>query len=140
MPPCHRMQINFKADKIVYEQPIEVLTAMMHEQGHHLINLTIGSGNRSRLDQELIADCFAGVMHGYWAKWDKLSEEEFLKAGTMMIQISKHEEGMTEHGDKGQRLGAFVAGAARAGGKITPQYMNYCLGLEDVLDFSKGLP
>ena len=134
------MQINFRADNIVYEEPIEVLTAMMHEQGHHLINLTIGSENRSRLDQELIADCFAGVMHGYWSKWDKLSEEEFLKAGVMMIQISKHEEGMTEHGDKGQRLGAFVAGAARASGNITPQYNNYCLGLEDVLDFSKGLP
>ena len=138
---CNTMQVNFKSRDIFYEYPIEVLTTMAHEQGHHLINLTVGTEKISRLEQELIADCFAGVMHGYWAKWDKISKEEFKKAGEMMIQVSKEEESMTdEHGDSGQRLGAFVAGAARANGKMTVQYKNFCVGLDRVIDFSKGLP
>ena len=138
---CSNMQINFKDESLVYEYPIEVLTTMMHEQGHHMIDITVGRNNISRLEAELISDCFAGVMHGYWAKWDKLTKEEYIAAGKMMIQISKYAESTTdEHGDPGQRLGAFIAGAARASGEITPQYLNFCVGLDRVIDFSKGLP
>ena len=138
---CSNMQINYRDESLVYEHPIEVLTTMMHEQGHHMIDITVGRNNISRLEAELICDCFAGVMHGYWAKWDKITQEEFEMAGKMMIQISKHAESTTdEHGDPGQRLGAFIAGAARASGEMTQQYRNFCVGLERVIDFSKGLP
>ncbi len=136
---CESILVNFRTKSLVYEHPIEVLTTLAHEYAHHLTNITVGNQNISGLEAELIADCFAGVMHGYWAKWNKLTEEEFNHAGRMMIQVSKSENSMLdEHGDQGQRLGAFLAGKARADGKITTLYRNFCIGLDEVISFSKG--
>ena len=60
----------------------------------------------------------------------------------MMHQVSKLEQLNTldNHGDPGQRIGAFLAGAFKASGKDTPQFRNFCKGLERVIDFSSGLP
>ena len=135
------IQINFESDGFTYRKPIEVLTTLAHEYGHHLTEISIGINSLSGLESELVADCFAGVVMGYWAGYDKLSEAELKRAGSLMIRVSKHSESMTDdHGDPGQRLGAFLAGAMRASGKVTRPYKNFCVSLDEILDFNQELP
>lgn len=141
-PGCNTIQINFESNGLEYEKPIEVITVLAHEYAHHLTEITVGLQNISGLEAELIADCFAGVVHGYWDKYGKITEDDLRFAVTMMNQVSKQEQLNTSdmHGDPGQRIGAFLAGANKASGKDTPQFQNFCKGLERVIDFSKGLP
>ena len=139
---CNTIQINFESNGLVYEKPIEVITVLAHEYAHHLTEITVGIQNISGLEAELIADCFAGVVHGYWDKYGKITEDDVRSAVIMMNQVSKQEQLNTSdmHGDPGQRIGAFLAGAIKASGKDTPEFQNFCKGLERVIDFSKGLP
>jgi hypothetical protein len=135
------IQINFKADSFSYSNPIEVLTTLAHEYGHHLTEISVGINSMSGLESELVADCFAGVVMGYWAKYDKLTEAELKRAGNLMIRVSKHSESMTDdHGDPGQRLGAFLAGAIRTNGKVTRPYANFCTSLDKIINFNVELP
>lgn len=141
-PGCLSIQINFESNGLAYEKPIEIATVLAHEYAHHLTEITIGLQNISGLESELIADCFAGVVHGYWDKHGKVTEADVTAAARMMIQVSKQERLNTSdmHGDPGQRVGAFFAGKFKASGKDTPEFQNFCKGLEKVIDFSKGLP
>jgi hypothetical protein len=139
---CKIIQINFSDGNIYYESPIEVLTTMAHEYGHHLTEITIGLNKISGLESELIADCFAGLMYGYWDKNGNLTEEDIKSAVKMIIQVSKTEGMNTSdmHGDPGQRAGAFLAGALKAQGQNTVEYQNFCKRLDYIIDWSAGLP
>jgi hypothetical protein len=139
---CKTILINFSSDGIAYEYPIEVLTVLAHEYAHHLVNATIGTNNVSDLDGELIADCFAGLVHGYWDRYGKVNEQEVVAAANMMIQVSTKDHMNTSamHGVAGQRLGAFMGGALKATGKESVEYNNFCRSLDRVIDWKKGLP
>lgn len=139
---CKSILINFSSDGIAYEYPIEVLTTLAHEYAHHLVNVTIGNDSVSDLDGELIADCFAGLVHGYWDGYGKVNEQEVLAAANMMIQISTkdHLNTAAMHGVAGQRLGAFMGGALKATGKESVEYNNFCRSLDRVIDWNRGLP
>ena len=139
---CNVIQINFETDQIAYEKSIEVATTLAHEYAHHLTQITIGLKSISGLEAELIADCFAGMLYGYWDKYGKVNKEEIEDIAKMMIQVSKQEQLDTSamHGDPGQRVGAFMGGAYRALGQETVQYGNFCRGLDRIIDWSKGLP
>ena len=141
-PQCQSVQVNFTDGTLVYEEPIEVLTVLAHEYAHHLVNISLGSQSISGLENELVADCFAGLMHGYWDKYGKLTEAEVMSAAKMMIQVSKSESlsSADPHGDPGQRVGAFLAGALRTTGQQTAEYDNFCKGLDRIIDWNKGLP
>lgn len=136
---CEQITINFAADGLAYESPSEILTVLAHEYGHHLVDKNSGYLNVSGLENEIISDCFAGYMNGYWAKEGKISENEFYSSAKLMIQVSKKEHSTKDvHGDSGQRLGAFMAGAGKAIGKETVEYSNFCVGLDRILDFSSA--
>jgi hypothetical protein len=139
---CKIIQVNFSDGTAYYEKPIEVLTTIAHEYGHHLTEITIGLNSISGLEAELIADCFAGLMHGYWDKHGVLTEDEVRSALNMMVYVSKQEQLNTTdmHGDPGQRVGAFLAGAQKAQGQETPEYNNFCKSLDRVINWSAGLP
>jgi hypothetical protein len=139
---CKSILINFSSDGIAYEYPIEVLTVLAHEYAHHLVNATIGTDSVSDLDGELIADCFAGLVHGYWDRYGKVNEQEVVAAANMMIQVSTKDHMNTSamHGVAGQRLGAFMGGALKATGKESVEYNNFCRSLDRVIDWNKGLP
>lgn len=139
---CKTIQINFTDGNVYYEYPIEILATLAHEYAHHLVNITIGTKAMSGLENELLADCFAGLMIGYWDKYSKVSEQEKTASAEMMIQVSK-KEGLNftdNHGDPGQRLGAFLGGYLRAAGEPSPQYENFCRSLDRIIDWDKGLP
>jgi predicted metalloprotease len=139
---CKSILINFSSDGIAYEYPIEVLTVLAHEYAHHLVNVTIGTNSVSDLDGELIADCFAGLVHGYWDRHGKVNEQEVVAAANMMIQVSTKDHMNTSamHGVAGQRLGAFIGGALKATGKESVEYNNFCKSLDRVIDWNRGLP
>lgn len=139
---CKSILINFSSDGIAYEYPIEVLTVLAHEYAHHLVNVTIGTNSVSDLDGELIADCFAGLVHGYWDRHGKVNEQEVVAAANMMIQVSTKDHMNTSamHGVAGQRLGAFMGGALKATGKESVEYNNFCRSLDRVIDWNQGLP
>ena len=139
---CKSILINFSSDGTAYEYPIEVLTVLAHEYAHHLVNVTIGTNSVSDLDGELIADCFAGLVHGYWDRHGKVNEQEVVAAASMMIQVSTkdHMDTSAMHGVAGQRLGAFMGGALKATGKESVEYNNFCRSLDRVIDWNQGLP
>jgi hypothetical protein len=139
---CNTILINFASDGIAYEYPIEVLTTLAHEYAHHLANVTIGIDSSSGLENELLADCFAGLLHGYWDKYGKVSKQEVIAAAEMMIQVSTkdHMDTSAMHGSPGQRLGAFMGGAQKAQGINTVEYTNFCKSLDRIIDWNQGLP
>ena len=133
--------INFEANDVAYEHQIEVLITLAHEWGHHLINLS--GENVSAINNELLADCFAGLYVAYLLKYDAITLEEVENALRMMADIGNtHGEGV--HGTPLQRMNGLGSGAGFFADRKNPKYRsgwnNYCKGLEDVIDIRKSLP
>ncbi len=136
-PRCQAIKINFSADDLVFEQPIEVELTLAHEWGHHLIAL---SGlSMSAMEQEVVSDCFAGVVFGYYAQHGLMSKEEAVKALKMMVQIG-NTAAHGHHPNPQVRLSSFAGGLAHVAdpsGEVAGLYPTYCASLDRVIDVSK---
>lgn len=133
--------VNFTDGNRWYEHQIEVIITLAHEWGHHIINL---SGERiSRISNELLSDCFAGVYLAYLHKHGALTEDEFYKGVRMMTQIG-NTHGTGIHGSKAQRANGLISGYKYSfkqnDQESQANWNSYCKGLENVIDLSKGLP
>ena len=133
-PACKEIVIIFDNGSIIYETPIEVLYVLAHEYGHHLTNITFGN-SLSRLDNELTADCFAGLMTGHWIGQEQLTKADLQRGFMVMAAVAKQEatDASDPHGDPGQRMGAFAAGIKAYGGEKGVEFANFCKTLEKVL-------
>ena len=133
--------VNFEAGNLNYEYQIEVLVTLAHEWGHHLINLS--GENISGINNELLADCFAGVYLAYLDKYDAITEKEVRDTVKMMSQIG-NTHGTGIHGTPAQRVNGLLSGAMFFDNPSDPQnqenWNSYCKGLEDVIDVRKPLP
>jgi hypothetical protein len=133
--------VNFTDGNTWYEHQIEVIITLAHEWGHHIINL---SGEKiSRINNELLSDCFAGAYLAYLQKHAALSEQELYNGIRMMTQIgSTHGTGI--HGSSIQRANGLISGYGRAFNQYDREskvnWDRFCKGLENVIDLSRGLP
>jgi hypothetical protein len=136
-PRCQAIKINFGAEGLVFEQPIEVELTLAHEWGHHLIALS--GHSMSAMEQEVVSDCFAGVVFGYYAQHGLMSKEEALNALKMMVQIG-NTAAHGHHPNPQVRLSSFAGGLAHVAdpsGEVAGLYPTYCATLDRVIDVSK---
>lgn len=136
-PRCQAIKINFGAEGLVFEQPIEVELTLAHEWGHHLIALS--GHSMSAMEQEVVSDCFAGVVFGYYAQHGLMSKEEAVKALKMMVQIG-NTAAHGYHPNPQVRLSSFAGGLAHVAdpsSEVAELYPTYCATLDRVIDVSK---
>lgn len=134
---CQTIKIDYSDEEVSYEFPIEIEAVLSHEWGHHL-------ARTSRLDvspteHEIVADCFAGVVFGYYVKNNLISTDEGIKALQMMAQLSNNSEGGI-HPNMENRTSAFLGGLAQIAeptGQYRELYPRYCASLERILDTAK---
>lgn len=134
---CKAIKINFGDEGLVFEQPIEVELTLAHEWGHHLIALS--GHSMSAMEEEVVSDCFAGVVFGYYAQHGLMSKEEAVKALKMMVQIG-NTEAHGHHPNPQVRLSSFAGGLAHVAdpsSEVAGLYPTYCATLDRVIDVSK---
>lgn len=136
-PSCQTIKVDYTDGSIAFEFPVEVEAVLAHEWGHHLA--TASGLNASGTEHEIVADCFAGVVFGYYVKHRLISSEEGVKALQMMAQISNNSE-TGIHPNMQNRTSAFMGGMARIAdpqGEWGHLYGSTCGSLEQVFDASK---
>jgi hypothetical protein len=139
--PCEgNITVNFADGNTYYEHPIEVMTTLAHEWGHHLVN--ISGQNISDITNELVSDCFAGLYLAYLDKYGLVTESEIQNTIRMMSQIGNYEG--FQHGTPQQRVRGLVAGAYYVSNPTIQEnafeWNRYCKELDSIIDLSKGLP
>jgi len=134
---CQTIKIDYTDGSIGFEYPVEIEAVLAHEWGHHL---ALGSDLRvSGTEHEIVADCFAGVVFGYYIKNALISQDEAVKALQMMAQISNNSE-TDIHPNLQNRTSAFMGGLARIAepkGEYGALYDQYCGSLEQIVDTNK---
>lgn len=136
-PSCKTIKIDYTDGQMAYEYPVEVEAVLAHEWGHHIA--TASGLNVSGTEHEIVADCFAGVVFGYYARHQLISESEGVKALQMMVQISNNSE-TGIHPNMQNRTSAFMGGFSRIAdpqGEWSHLYGSTCGSLEQVLDTTK---
>ena len=136
-PKCESIGVDFTDGNVSYEQDEEVIAALAHEWGHHLIHL---SGlSMSWNEGEIVSDCFAGLFMGYLHKNSLATKQEVENAGQMMIQIGNNST-TGIHPNSETRWSAFISAAATVtipGGEQSQRYGSYCGSLDQIIDKDK---
>lgn len=134
---CETIKIDYTDGNLSFQYPVEIEAVLAHEWGHHL---AIGSGlHVSGTEHEIVADCFAGVVFGYYINNSLISLDEAVKALEMMAQLSNNSE-TDIHPNQQNRTSAFMGGLAHIAdprGQYGPLYDQYCGSLEQIIDTSK---
>ena len=134
---CQTIKIDYSDEEVSYEFPIEIEAVLSHEWGHHLARTS--RLEVSPTEHEIVADCFAGVVFGYYVKNNLISTDEGVKALQMMAQLSNNSEGGI-HPNMENRTSAFLGGLAQIAepaGQYRELYPRYCASLERILDTAK---
>jgi len=136
-PSCQTIKLDYTDGQMYFEYPVEVEAVLAHEWGHHLAE--VSNLNVSSTEHEIVADCFAGVIFGYYVKHDLISVEEGVNALVMMAQVSNNSESGI-HPNMQNRTSAFMGGMARIAdpqGEFGDLYGKTCGSLDQVIDVTK---
>mgnify|MGYP006290126539 CR=1 FL=1 len=136
-PKCQTIKVDYTDGQIYYEHPVELEAALAHEWGHHV---ALSSGLQvSDTEHEILSDCFAGVVFGYYMNNNLISLEEALEAFQMMAQVSNNSESGI-HPNQQNRTSAFLGGMSQVAdpnGEYGHLYGRTCGSLEQVIDSAK---
>ena len=136
-PKCQTIKVDYSDGEVFYEHSVEVEVSLAHEWGHHI---AMNSGlNVSQTEQEIVADCFAGVVFGYYLNNKLITSEEALQAFQMMAQVSNN-SATDIHPNEQNRTSAFLGGMSQVAdpqGEYANLYGKTCGSLEQVLDSEK---
>jgi len=136
-PRCETIKINYGDGHLIYEHPVEIEVVLAHEWGHHLINL---SGKRmSPTEAEVVSDCMAGVVFGYYAKHQLITRQEALQAFEMVAAVGNN-SAHGHHPNQEVLIKAFAGGLMSIALRHDPKAQEaiaFCSTLEQVLDLDK---
>jgi len=136
---CKSLGIDFFEEGLAYETDVEIITVIAHEWGHHLVNVSNANSKFSLNENEIVADCFAGLVLGFYHKNSLMTIQEVEKAGNMMMHLGNN-------GDKGihpnaeTRRKSFISAASYVkfpNSYEARDYNNYCGSLDGILDKNK---
>ena len=136
---CKLLGIDFFEEELAYETDVEIITVIAHEWGHHLVNVSNANSKFSLNENEIVADCFAGLVLGFYHKNNLMTIQEVKKAGKMMMHLGNN-------GDKGihpnaeTRSKSFISAASYVkfpNSDEAKDYNNYCGSLDGILDKDK---
>lgn len=136
---CKLLGIDFSEEELAYETDVEVITAIAHEWGHHLVNISNANSKFSLNENEIVSDCYAGLVLGFYHKNNLMTIQEVEKAGKMLMYLGNN-------GDKGihpnaeTRRKSFISAASYVkfpNSEGARAYNNYCGSLDGILDKDK---
>jgi hypothetical protein len=134
---CQTIKIDYTDGQMAYEHPAEIEAVLAHEWGHHIAQ---SSGLKvSDTEHEILADCFAGVVFGYYLNNQLITAQEAREAFEMMAEVSNNSESDI-HPNKQVRTSAFLGGMSQIAepqGQYQPLYTQTCGSLEQILDSAK---
>jgi hypothetical protein len=134
---CKTIVVNYSDGNMTFEHRTEVEATLAHEWGHHLA--AISNLKVSPTENEIVADCFAGVTFGYLVANGLMSQQEATEGINLMIQISNNSENDI-HPNEQNRKSAFIGGmaaVAEPNGEFRQLYGQYCASLDSILDVTK---
>jgi hypothetical protein len=136
-PRCEVIKIDYRDHQLAYEYPVEIEVVLAHEWGHHLIHL---SGERmSPIEEEVVCDCTAGMVFGYYAKHGLINQDEAIKAFRLIADVGNN-SAHGHHPNAEVRLTAFLGGLMSIAAPHEPQAQDsiaFCSSLKRVLDLQK---
>ena len=136
-PKCQVIKLDYSDGFLSYEHPTEMEVTIAHEWGHHLISL---SGiSMSPTEQEVVSDCFAGAVFGYYVKHGLID----LQDATHAIGLVKSVGNNSAHGhhpNQETRVRSFAGGLFSVADPSHPtgqEFMASCPSLSQIIDVAK---
>lgn len=137
---CKSLGVDFFVEGLEFETDEEIITVIAHEWGHHLVNISNFNSKFSLNENEIVADCFAGLVLGFYHKNGLMTIQEVQQAGKMMMYLgNNNSQGI--HPNSETRLRSFASAwsyiAKPNNNDIAKAYGNYCGSLDGIIDKDK---
>ena len=136
-PKCQVIKIDYSDGYTTYEHPVEIEVALAHEWGHHLIRLS--GMAMSPTEQEVVSDCFAGAVFGYYVKNSLVNLQDAVRAIQLVDYVSNN-SAHGHHPNRETRLRSFGGGLFSVGNRSDPRAQEYiasCPSLNQIVDINK---
>jgi len=136
-PRCEVIKIDYRDHQLFYEDSVEIEVTLAHEWGHHLIH--ISGETMSPIEAEVVSDCMAGVVFGYYTKHGLINKSEALTA-FKIIATAGNNSAHGHHPNQDVRTRAFAGGLTSIAMPHDPQaqeVIGFCSTLQKVLDLGK---
>lgn len=137
---CKSLGVDFFVEGLEFETDEEIITVIAHEWGHHLVNISNFNSKFSLNENEIVADCFAGLVLGFYHKNGLMTIQEVEQAGKMMMYLgNNNSQGI--HPNSETRLRSFASAwsyiAMPENNDVAKAYGNYCGSLDGIIDKDK---
>ena len=136
-PKCQVIKLDYTDGYTTYEHPVEMEVTLAHEWGHHLISLS--GVAMSPTEQEVVSDCFAGAVFGYYARNNLITLDEATRAINMVAYVGNNSP-YGHHPNRETRLRSFAGGLASVYDPSHPsaaELMASCPSLNQIVDVNK---
>ena len=136
-PRCQSIKIDYSDGSLTYEHPAEIETTLAHEWGHHLIHLS--QVPMSPTEQEVVSDCFAGAVFGYYSRHGLATLEEASLGLQLMADVGNN-SAMGHHPNREVRMKSFLGGWFSVASPSHPkakEAVPSCASLNSVVDIAK---
>lgn len=136
-PKCQAIRIDFTDYRLSYTHPVGPEVVLAHEWGHHLIH--ISGATMSPTEKEVVSDCFAGALFGYYALHNLVTPDEALRAIGLMKEVSNNSH-YGYHPNMEVRQKAFAAGVSIVADPNYPGFESInstCASLHHIVNVEK---
>jgi len=134
---CQVIKLDYSDGYSTYEHPVEMEVTLAHEWGHHLINLSDVA--MSPTEQEVVSDCFAGAVFGYYVINNLIDLQDAVRAIEMVDYIGNNSP-YGHHPNRETRLRSFGGGLFSVSNPSDPrakEFMASCASLHQIVDVNK---
>jgi hypothetical protein len=134
---CHVIKLDYSDGYSTYEHPVEMEVTLAHEWGHHLISLS--GVAMSPTEQEVVSDCFAGAVFGYYVRNNLIGLQDAVRAIELVEYVGNNSPS-GHHPNRETRLRSFAGGLFSVGNPAdprAPEFMASCASLDQLVDVKK---
>lgn len=136
-PKCQVIKLDYTDGHTFYEHPVEMEVTIAHEWGHHLISLSEVA--MSPTEQEVVSDCFAGAVFGYYTRNNLITLQEAKHAIDMVAYVGNN-SAHGHHPNRETRVRSFIGGMVSVDDPSHPDaavFKAACPGLHQIVDVAK---
>lgn len=136
-PQCQVIKLDYSDGMSTYEHPVEMEVTLAHEWGHHLISLS--GVAMSPTEQEVVSDCFAGAVFGYYVNHGLINDQDAIRA-VKLIEYVGNNSAHGHHPNRETRIRSFAGGLYSVSDPADPkaaEFMRSCGSLHQIVDVKK---
>ena len=136
-PQCQVIKLDYSDGFSAYEHSTEMEVTLAHEWGHHLISLS--GVAMSPTEQEVVSDCFAGAVFGYYVKHGLIDFQDATHAIALVQSVGNNSPN-GHHPNRETRVRSFAGGLFSVADPSHPkgqEFMGSCPSLHQIIDVAK---